>query len=375
MNVTRLSKTLGKAALSINLAFIIRAFRFGIRDARERLACAFREIDPLAANATEDENFHLEAFVKESTENGLPFADVEWDQTIALDPQVLGPLSHNKLCCIEDFRHPDLLHWIRTIYSHEIRRFGPKFPMGFEDRRQWEIAMTVRTLSDHGLLHDRSEILGVGAGNEPTIFYLTRMVKRVFATDLYLNSDNGWAEADWSMLKEPAINWPFPWNPRRLVAQHMDGRELRYEDESFDGVFSSGSIEHFGTLDQIHQSMREIHRVLKPGGILALTTEFRIDGPDFGSPGLIFFTPELIQERLIGDLAWTLLSPFDFRLSEETRRSECSQDKAMEKYLEHVKEHKRLLYHKLRHPSYPAIVMRQDPYIWTSVSLALRKEG
>jgi hypothetical protein len=73
-----------------------------------------------------------------------------------------------------------------------------------------------------------------------------------------------------------------------------------YEDGSFNGAYSAGSIGHFGTLDEIRRSAAEIHRVLKPGGVLALTTEFRIEGPGHGWPGLIFFTPELVSEYLVG---------------------------------------------------------------------------
>ena len=38
-----------------------------------------------------------------------------------------------------------------------------------------------------------AEVLGVGAGNEPTVFWLTNHVRRVFATDLYLAE--GWEES------------------------------------------------------------------------------------------------------------------------------------------------------------------------------------
>jgi SAM-dependent methyltransferase len=372
MRMMTISKKLGKAFVGLNVAIVVRALRFGISDAKERLAQTFHDIDPFANKNGQGLPVSGES-PRDDMDDDPPFNDADWDETVALSRQEVGPLSYNKVCNVEDFRHPDLLPWIREIYAHEIRRFGPKFPMGFEDRRHWEVAMTVRTLFDHGVLHDRSEVLGVGAGNEPTIFYLTRRVNRVFATDLYLPDGFGWAEADASMLKDPGLNWPFAWNPRRLVAQHMDGRELRYEDESFDGVFSTGSIEHFGTLDQIEQSMREIHRVLKPGGILAITTEFRVEGPDNGSPGLIFFSPELIEERLIGNLPWRLLSPYDYRLSDLTRQSEVLQSKAVEKFTEHIAKHKRLLYHKYRQISYPIILMKDSPYTFTSVSLSLQK--
>src|SRR5262249_6695247 len=101
-------------------------------------------------------------------------------------------LSYNKICNIEDFEHPRLRGLIREIFPHEISRFGPDFPRGREYRKHWEVAMAARSLADHGVLHERARVLGVAAGNEPTIFWLTTQVERVFATDLYFDA-GGWS--------------------------------------------------------------------------------------------------------------------------------------------------------------------------------------
>jgi len=362
----------GKGLLAVNAAIVVRALRFGVADAKARLLRAYGEIDPFAPRAATERSVASPDILPDHQATEWN-ENTEWDETVALPKETAGPLSYNKICNLSDFRHPELIKWIREVYPHELRRFGPRFPIGFEDRRQWEIAMTIRTLADHGALHDHSRILGVGVGNEPTIFYLTNHVAQVFATDLYLQGIDQWAEADRSMLTDPGLNAPYAWNPRRLVTQHMDGRDLRYEDESFDAIFSSGSIEHFGTLDEIEQSLDEMYRVLKPGGILALTTEYRIEGPGFGSVGLMFFTPELIEERLIGKRDWSLLSPYDFTISEETRQTEFSQPEAVAAFMAHTARRGRFLYHEYRQATYPMIVMRDEPYVWTSVSLALRK--
>jgi hypothetical protein len=115
--------------------------------------------------------------------------------------------------------------------------------------------MAALPLSRGGMLRDDAEALGVGAGNEPTLFWLTNHVRRIFATDIYLNPDSWTESADVSMLVDPAVHWPFEWQPRRLVAQHMDGRGLRYEDESFDAIFSSSSLEHFGDRQDVERSI------------------------------------------------------------------------------------------------------------------------
>jgi hypothetical protein len=94
------------------------------------------------------------------------------------------PLISNKACELSDFRDPELRGWMREIFAHEITRFGPSFPDGVEYRKHWEIAMTALALSRAGALNGGAEILGVGAGNEPTLFWLTRHVRRVLPNPL-----------------------------------------------------------------------------------------------------------------------------------------------------------------------------------------------
>jgi SAM-dependent methyltransferase len=201
-------------------------------------------------------------------------------------------LSHNKLCHLSDFS--ELAPVIRRVVPHEVGRFGPNFPVGFEHRKYWEIAMAVRALEDGGAVRPDAEILGVGAGVEPTGFHLTNHVKRVFATDLFApdppvyfgrlsatmdairgrKPSSGWSEASAESMRNPGSFWPSPWKPRRLVIQHMNALDLWYDDNTFDGIYSSSSLEHFGGFCEAERAIQEMHRVLKPGGILTISTDF-----------------------------------------------------------------------------------------------------
>src|SRR5258708_21317212 len=82
-------------------------------------------------------------------------------------------LRHNKACEIEDFRDPELAGLIRDIFPHIAATSGACFPAGSEDRKHWEIAMSVRVLRHHGALRPDATLLGVGAGCELTSSYLT----------------------------------------------------------------------------------------------------------------------------------------------------------------------------------------------------------
>ena len=235
----------------------------------------------------------------------------------------------------------------------------PDFPVGREHRKYWEFAQAARSLSDFGAIHRDAEILGVGAGHETTIFWATNHVRRVFATDLYLDSGVWESDASPSMLVTPDEHAVLPWNERRLVVQHMNAFDLRYEDKSFDGVFSSSSIEHFGDWESVQRALAEIWRVLKPGGVATITTEFRLRGRGPGFPGALVFSAAELDKIIIQPLPWELVEPLDLTLSKSTRKTEVRLTDTIAGTA----------------PDFPHIVVRNGRILFTSVHLALRKGG
>ena len=140
--------------------------------------------------------------------------------------------------------------------------------------------MTLRALGALGALREDARVLGVGAGHEATIYWLTRKVGRVVATDRYEVEDHwsGTGDSGADMLSEPGRYWDGLWNPDRLEVLNMDALSLEFEDESFDDL-----------LVQLDRALRGLRR--RPpgrrgdvpgaaaGGVAALSTEFRIEGP------------------------------------------------------------------------------------------------
>lgn len=267
-------------------------------------------------------------------------------------------ISHNKLCNLEDFADPLLATYMRHAVRDNAAPQSDKFPAGAEHRKFWEIAMAIHTL--HGNMKGWSrdqQVLGVGAGTESTLFFLTRYVGRVFATDLYLDAGVWNSPASPTMLKEPEKLAPYEFDRQRLVVQRMDGRDLRYPAESFDGIFSSGSIEHFGSFDDVGRSAREMGRVLKRGGILSLSTEFRLSGGGHGWDGVLLFDPETIQRYIVEPSELEMVDGLDISISEATLATVQSLEAAIADG------------HKKR----PHIVLSHLAYTFTSVHLALRK--
>jgi len=275
-------------------------------------------------------------------------------------------------CLPEDFRA--LKHWMRHVFPWGQREHGRRFPRGAEYRKHWEVVQAIRTMAHAGVLRPDAEVLGVGAGTEPTVFWLTNHVRRVFATDLYLAG--GWEEsASQRMLTEPGSAWEGPWNPRRLVVQHMDALDLRYEDASFDAVFSSSSIEHFGTHDDVARSIREAHRVLKPGGVLTVSTELRVRGPGPGLPDILMFDRDELRRCVTEAAPWEPIGPERDALPDPALAVDFEQ--AAADVQAHVAQHGEIRWAHLHWSTYPQVALRHqhfdDERIWTSVHLALRK--
>lgn len=274
---------------------------------------------------------------------------------------ILPPMEFdvNRILKLEDFEQPDVRAAIRDILANEAAT-SPGFPTGREHRKQWEMAMAVLALDAGGALRPDAEVLGIGAGMEATLFWLTNRVRRVWATDLYAEPGRWNNTAPPTMLIDPGSAWDGAWNPRRLVVQHMDACDLAYEDASFDGIFSSSSIEHFGSVARINAALDEAFRVLKQGGIASFSTEFLIEGdPFFREEETIMFSPELLEDVLVGGRDWTLITPIDFTLSEATRRTEVE----LSQYLSGQTS------------EFPHCVLRMGPNLFTSVHVALRKSG
>jgi SAM-dependent methyltransferase len=245
-------------------------------------------------------------------------------------------MKFNKICELEDWRLPYLA--------------------GYPNHRKcWEATHFMQGLRELGAIRPDGWALGVGAGHESPVFALTKYVRWVFCTDLYGSTD--FAEADSMMLRDPDQLAPAPYNRRRLVVQHMDALDLRFEDETFDIVFSLSSVEHFGGIEGSKKALAETARVLKPGGIAALTTEIIVNEKDYlHYSNLQLFSPEVLCEFVNSATGLSPIEPIDFSISPATRATVMPFEQA-------ISEPGRL----------PHIVLSYKGRDFTSISVFLRK--
>src|SRR5216684_1485917 len=148
-------------------------------------------------------------------------------------------------------------------------------------RKPYEFVQLIYGCRRLGALREDSDIVSIGAGHELVLYWLANHARKVVATDLYEGvwQDVQGREGDPDVIHQPDDYAPFPYRRDHLLFMKMDGRHLRFEDATFDIAYSLSSVEHFGGTAGAAATIREMGRVLKPGGILALATEYVLAGP------------------------------------------------------------------------------------------------
>jgi SAM-dependent methyltransferase len=257
---------------------------------------------------------------------------------IARDVQVAGNgrlrRQYVKLCDLADFDDPELRARIHEV----VPGLSPPADL---HRKYWEYATLTLFLEDVGLLHDRAEVLSVGAGHEEVLYWLSNRVGRVVATDIYGEGDFAGREAEASMLTDPSAFAPYPYREDRLDVRKMDARALEFDDATFDVVFSLSSIEHFGSPRDIAKASSEVGRVLKPGGYAFIVTECFTGSHPLNSKlvqtairivtlgrhcekatprrrSIDVFTPTELLSRIVRPSGLRLVQPMDLTLSAPT---------------------------------------------------------
>ncbi len=201
--------------------------------------------------------------------------------------------------------------WDNPEWMDILRSLGLSDDRFSMHRKPYELTQFIYGCSRLGALTTDAEVVSIGAGHEIVLYWLANRVRRVVATDLYEGywTERRGREGDPSVLTRPDEFAPFPYRQDRLTFLKMDGRHLEFPDDTFDIAYSLSSIEHFGGLEGAGQTMREMARILKPGGILAIATEYALSGP----PGDDVFQPHEVH-TLTAQPGLELVEPIDERV-------------------------------------------------------------
>jgi SAM-dependent methyltransferase len=284
-----------------------------------------------------------------------------------------------KLCELEDFDVPELRAMLREI-------IGAEHDPGLErHRKYWEYAMLGLYLDEVGALTPDARVLSVAAGHEEPLYWLANRVGEVVATDIYGDGAFAGNEATGTMLEDPAAFAPYAYREDHLRVQEMDALDLRFDDGSFDVVFSLSSIEHFGAPSQIRTAAAEMARVTRPGGHLVIVTELLLEphpldwrpvqvatrlmtggrraaGATLAKRANDGFRPRELQRDVIAATGLTLVQPLETAISPSTRAGALSFGDGSDP----------------RTPDgarFPHIVLKGAGAPWTSAFLAFHKPG
>jgi ubiquinone/menaquinone biosynthesis C-methylase UbiE len=195
--------------------------------------------------------------------------------------------------------------WDNAEWLALLRELGLSDDKQAMHRKPYEFTQLLFGCRRLGALREDSMIISVGAGHEHPLYWLANHVKHVVATDMYEGVWQG-HEGDPNVLQRPEDYAPFPYRQNHLTFLKMDGRRLAFADGTFDVAYSLSSIEHFGGMAGADETLREMSRVLKPGGLLALATEYVIEGPPHDET----FQPDEFR-TLIAQPGLELVQPVD----------------------------------------------------------------
>jgi SAM-dependent methyltransferase len=224
-------------------------------------------------------------------------------------------------------------------------------------RKQWEFIQVYRGLQELGLLNESVNALGLGSGRECLIYAFTNVCGSVTATDLY-NSQN-WRTAAFATEQVYRKNL-FPYRPERLIVRHMDMTQIEFPDNQFDFVWSCCAVEHVNNFSELHRVYQEIHRVLKPGGIAAITTEYNQSQHHYYEPNMLFTDPYWMEQWLSG--ANPLIQGFELVDSPDFSLKPAPENQPQPKYLESLSQQQSI-------PGYAKDIVRN------SIAFFLRKTG
>jgi len=110
-------------------------------------------------------------------------------------------------------------------------------------------------------------ILDVGGASSPLSFYLASLGREIEIADYEAVSREGRSIVENANRVAGDRDW-------RLHAVHADATRLPYEDATFDAVTSVSVLEHVGPLRRQRRAFAEAFRVLRPGGMLAITFDY-----------------------------------------------------------------------------------------------------
>ena len=156
-------------------------------------------------------------------------------------------------------------------------------PAGILHRKSWEFIYITLALAERGMLKEGKRGLGFAVGTEPLPAYFASKGCEILATDLGTEGEGQKVRAEHgqnvngetALLNKHQICGEKIFR-EKVTWQNVDMNEIPDELNGFDFCWSSCAIEHVGSLKKSKTFMKNMLKVLKPGGIAIHTTEYNL---------------------------------------------------------------------------------------------------
>jgi SAM-dependent methyltransferase len=189
---------------------------------------------------------------------------------------------------------------VQDINSDEARSIINSLGLNPLYRKSWEHVQQYTNLNKLGLVSETSKGISFGAGRESMMYYMSHIVREMWATDLYY-SDTRWVGDANTDNPEGFVksNPPLSYDENSLKAMYMDMRDASFfENDYFDFAYSSCSISHIGNYDDFLSHLQEARRILRPGGAYVVTTEISVNEKLVVNPGMYFFNSDYLANLI-----------------------------------------------------------------------------
>ncbi|MCC6933572.1 MAG: class I SAM-dependent methyltransferase [Deltaproteobacteria bacterium] len=218
------------------------------------------------------------------------------------------------LCDISDFLVPRNSAYLKIC--------KPGFTLSTK-RRQWEWNFIAESAENLGLLDGTKIVMGVGTGNEPLLFFFARTCADVLGSDLY-SADTDWSVARFEKHEQIYNSAPFDFPKERLHFVNADMRKLPVEDNSYDFVWSTSTIEHPASAREVYMAIQEMLRVVKPGGYVLFTTEYCVSEPPYFLPHLNTLDPYLFGKYFYNNQGFEIIGDVDLEFNWQSITNDIS---------------------------------------------------
>lgn len=151
------------------------------------------------------------------------------------------------------------------------------------ERKHWEFIYIVNVLEQQGLLKEGRRGIGFAVGREPLPSFFASRHMKILATDLDPNDERAanWmatgqhSEGYWEQLYYNKICKKEDFE-KYVSFRYIDMNCIPDDLEGFDFCWSSCAVEHVGSLQKAVECLKDMLKVLKPGGFAINTTEFNL---------------------------------------------------------------------------------------------------